>query len=1696
MKQKTLLFSWLLAMLFSIVGASPAWGDEVYQKVTSAPSDWSGEYLIVYETGSTGYVWTGVDASSNFETASISNSKITKPSKAVSVIIASITGGYSIMVNGGTNNGKYISGTKDSNTINFGISAVANTLTYSSGVDIVSNTSHFVYNSTSGTTRYRYYKSTTYSGSVYKRPQLYKRVYTVTYDANGGTGTMTDSNSPYAAGATVNLLVNAFSAPAGKAFNSWAVTDGSSNAVIVTNNQFTMPASNVTVTAQWQATGDYITASPTIKNMTSADGDAEFTITTDQTLDENPTQFYTTADGDVTTTKPSWITEALYDEGTLLVSVAENTGAARTAYFRVEKGSVKSDVITINQAAITVATPAFDVAAGTYYEDQLVDITCETEGATIYYTTDGSTPTSASTEYDGEGVEISANATLKAIAIKNGVSSEVASAAYTIIHPLTTMDAIFEAATTAGSTAASHYVTFNNWVVTGVKNSQAFVTDGTKGFIIYKNGHGFAVGNILSGTVQASLQLYQGSAEFTTLTSSTSGLTVTTGGTVSPYVTTIDALSGVNTGALIQLKGVTYNGTILEDASENTITPYTTLYTGSYTNGTKYNIIGVYQQQSSAPHRILPRSSADIVEVTDPTITVASSLAVPNYVVGTAEPTYETLTVNGSYLTADITLSLGESSNFEMSTDLETWTNSLTLTETDGSVTDEEVAIRLKAGLSKGAYEGTLTLSSTGATNAVVSLSGSVTGQTYAIGQYTAPATAHGTITFSPESPIAEDATVTLTATPSEGYTFTANSWVIYKESAGDFVVDNSITVTENQFTMPAYAIYVDGTFTAIAVTGVTLNKSTASIGVGDTETLSATIAPTNALNKTVTWTSDNTSVATVNAATGVVTGVAVGSATITATTADGSFTATCDVTVENVVTFTSGTDVGSTTTNADGDEVTKSVITITSSCAAFATAEYRLYSGSTTTISTNSGKITKIEFTKNGSYSLSNLSKTSGSTGSYDSSTGTWTGVASSIAFSASAQVRLDKIKVFVANTATPTFSVAAGEYDEAKSVTISCATDGAAIYYTTDGTTPTSSSTAYSSAIDITTTTTLKAIAIKNDVESDVASATYTMNRPAAPTFDVAAGVFDAAFGLHLSTETDGATIYYTTDGTTPTSSSSTYSTKIAISAATTTVKAIAMKNGLTSDVASATYTYDSRTTPTFTLSTTSLDLKVNETSSAVTLTTNSDVTPSFTCADAHVTLTGTDNSRTISANAAGTYTVNVSVTGSAIYKDAEGTITVTVTKKATTMVLTPSFTSKDLHVTTFGSLIGVPQYNSSNIAGAEVTYSSSDETVATIAANGTVTFRKAGSTTITASYAGNDEYEACEESYVLNLTDSTPQEPVVEITPNYTFFGKDAQFSGSTYNELTGEKNNVSVTYTRNSGSTYANTTAMRFYKDNKLTIAAPTGYHIIGITLSLTGSSSDITADQESYNAGTGVWSGDASSVTFTRPSNASSYATISKITVTLGSTVTLNSACFGGVNYYGTYSNGNAFVVPEGLRVSAITYNTTTKKIELDNYSTGDIVAAGEGVLVSSTTYGNHTVALSNETGTSKSGNLLVGTGDSGATASDMSDTNYYYYYRLTMKDDKPGFWWKTAEGAGFALAANRAYLKVSKETAASARGFNLFNDEDETTGIHSIENGKLTMENGAWYTLGGQKMNGKPATKGIYIINGKKVVVK
>lgn len=159
----------------------------------------------------------------------------------------------------------------------------------------------------------------------------------------------------------------------------------------------------------------------------------------------------------------------------------------------------------------------------------------------------------------------------------------------------------------------------------------------------------------------------------------------------------------------------------------------------------------------------------------------------------------------------------------------------------------------------------------------------------------------------------------------------------------------------------------------------------------------------------------------------------------------------------------------------------------------------------------------------------------------------------------------------------ATPIFYPTPGTYASTVTVTLSSSTLGATIYYTTDGSEPTSDSALYTSGIAVFSTTTLKAKAYKDGwTPSNVATGTYTINGPVAtPTFIPPGGHYTTPQTVSISTATAGATIRYTMDGSDPSENSSVYSNPIQISS-TTTIKARGYKTNFSqSAIASATYT-----------------------------------------------------------------------------------------------------------------------------------------------------------------------------------------------------------------------------------------------------------------------------------------------------------------------------------------------------------------------------------------------------------------------------------------------------------------------------------------------------------------------------------------
>lgn len=167
----------------------------------------------------------------------------------------------------------------------------------------------------------------------------------------------------------------------------------------------------------------------------------------------------------------------------------------------------------------------------------------------------------------------------------------------------------------------------------------------------------------------------------------------------------------------------------------------------------------------------------------------------------------------------------------------------------------------------------------------------------------------------------------------------------------------------------------------------------------------------------------------------------------------------------------------------------------------------------------------------------------------------------------------------------ATPTPTVAAGSYESAQTVGLITSTQGADIYYTVNGSMPTTSSTKYTNAISLTTSATIKAIAVKSGMQNSlVGSYAYKIGKvlePApqqvnTPTSSIQSGIYEGSITTTLYCATPGATIYYTTNGSTPTTNSTRYTGAITLGSSCI-LKILAVKTGMVnSNINQYSYTF----------------------------------------------------------------------------------------------------------------------------------------------------------------------------------------------------------------------------------------------------------------------------------------------------------------------------------------------------------------------------------------------------------------------------------------------------------------------------------------------------------------------------------------
>ncbi|QYR10897.1 chitobiase/beta-hexosaminidase C-terminal domain-containing protein [Prevotella sp. Rep29] len=194
-----------------------------------------------------------------------------------------------------------------------------------------------------------------------------------------------------------------------------------------------------------------------------------------------------------------------------------------------------------------------------------------------------------------------------------------------------------------------------------------------------------------------------------------------------------------------------------------------------------------------------------------------------------------------------------------------------------------------------------------------------------------------------------------------------------------------------------------------------------------------------------------------------------------------------------------------------------------------------------------------------------------------------------------------------------------------------------------------------------------------------------------------------------------------------------------------------------------------------------------------------------------------------------------------------------------------------------------------------------------------------------------------------------------------------------------------------------------------------------------------------------------------------------------VTVTIGET-----------EYATLYYSKVGLIVPEGVTANAYSVSGTTLNV-VQTYNAGDVIPAATGVVLTGA-QGDYTFNITEENGTAAEGNMLRG------SDVDKTTTEGAKYYMLSLAatggNETVGFYYGAENGAAFINKAHRAYLAVPEGTEAKATGY-AFN---EVTGINDITREQVT--DGVWYTIDGKRLNGEPTAKGIYVVNGKKVVKK
>lgn len=195
--------------------------------------------------------------------------------------------------------------------------------------------------------------------------------------------------------------------------------------------------------------------------------------------------------------------------------------------------------------------------------------------------------------------------------------------------------------------------------------------------------------------------------------------------------------------------------------------------------------------------------------------------------------------------------------------------------------------------------------------------------------------------------------------------------------------------------------------------------------------------------------------------------------------------------------------------------------------------------------------------------------------------------------------------------------------------------------------------------------------------------------------------------------------------------------------------------------------------------------------------------------------------------------------------------------------------------------------------------------------------------------------------------------------------------------------------------------------------------------------------------------------------------------------------------------YGTYYSSKAYTMPKGVKGYTITGNEGTSLVMNEAYAAGAVVPAKTALVVEGAANKYYTlVAESTDLTPADADNKLHGSDEAETTYVDGTDVKYY---KLSYNNEgnNLGFYWGSENGAAFTNGAHKAYLALNSETLLSqSRGFSLADlAHGVTTGINTTV--KSATQSNFIYDLNGRRINSlNGAAKGVYIMNGQKVLVK